>query len=113
MASPRYRTFGEFFPYYLSEHADPRNRVLHYLGTTLAVATALTALALLNPWLLLVVPIAGYGPAWVGHLVIEKNRPATFTYPVWSLMGDFVMLGLFLTGRLRDRLASGYRPPSS
>lgn len=99
----RIQTYQQFFPYYLAQHSHPQNRALHYAGTTLAVSCALLG-ALSSPWWLLAVPVAGYGPAWVGHFRIERNRPATFTYPLWSLLGDFHMLALFLTGRLQARL---------
>ena len=110
MAEKRYKTFEEFFPYYLSEHDDPRNRALHYVGTSAAIGVLGTAIVTLNPWLLLLVGPVGYGPAWIGHFIIERNRPATFTYPLWSLMGDFKMLGLFLTGRLDSYLAASSEP---
>ncbi|MBX2798545.1 MAG: DUF962 domain-containing protein [Myxococcales bacterium] len=103
MAPPTLASFEEFFPYYLSEHADPRNRALHYVGTSLVIGLA-TAAAIVNPLLLLLMPIAGYGFAWVGHFVVERNRPATFTYPLWSLAGDFRMFFLFVTGRLGAHL---------
>jgi len=100
----RYESFEAFFPYYLSEHSDPLNRALHYVGTLSAVFTLVYSLVTLNFWLLLAIPVIGYGPAWVGHFIVEKNRPATFTYPKWSLWGDFKMLALFLTGRLKKQL---------
>ncbi len=101
----RYQSFEEFWPFYLGEHRDPRSRALHYLGTTMAVGTVTTAVLTLNPALLLVAPVVGYGPAWIGHFVIEKNRPATFKYPLWSLRGDFRMLGMAVTGALAAELA--------
>ena len=100
----RYESFQSFFPFYLSEHADPLNRALHYCGSIGAVSTLIYALVSVNFWWLLAIPFIGYGPAWVGHFIVEKNRPATFTYPKWSLWGDFMMLGLFLTGRLKRHL---------
>lgn len=100
MSDTQYRSFGEFYPYYLSEHADPTSRKLHYLGTTLALALMLWAVFTANWLLLLAVPVAGYLFAWVGHFFFEKNRPATFTYPLWSLMGDFRMFFEAVTGRL-------------
>jgi len=104
MSTKRYKTFRAFFPYYLSEHSNPFNRALHYVGTTAAVALYILAIVTWGLWPALVAPVAGYGFAWLGHFCIEKNRPATFTYPLWSLFGDFVMLFLFLTGRLGNHL---------
>ncbi|MFN3202589.1 MAG: Mpo1-like protein [Bradymonadia bacterium] len=100
----RLQSFEEFWPYYLNEHRDPVNRALHFMGTSGAIAAVVTAAVTLNPMFLIAAPFLGYGPAWVGHFIIEKNRPATFTYPLWSLMGDFKMFGLTLTGRLGPHL---------
>ena len=100
----RYSTFAAFWPYYLREHSRPQTRALHYLGTTLVVALALFAL-LTGRWLLLaLLPVAGYFIACLGHFGIEKNRPATFTYPLWSLAADFKMWWLWLTGRIGPEL---------
>ena len=104
MQEERYQTFEDFFPFYLSEHSDPTNRFFHYVGTSSALALVVYAVVSSNYWLLLLLLPVGYGPAWVGHFIVEKNRPATFSYPVWSLLGDFKMLGLFLTGRLNRHL---------
>ncbi len=104
MSSPApgpFRSFGEFYPYYLGEHAHPANRRLHVCGTVLAVAIAAAALVTQRWSLLWWVPLAGYGFAWFGHFRIERNRPATFTHPLYSLAGDFVMAWQMLTGRLR------------
>jgi hypothetical protein len=76
-----YTTFAEFWPFYLREHSKPRTRALHYVGTSLVVALALAALVTANWWLLVALPIAGYFFAWIAHFGVEKNRPATFTYP--------------------------------
>lgn len=96
--------FADFWPYYLREHSRPTTRALHYVGTTLVVALAVYAL-LAGRWLILIaIPVAGYFFAWVGHFGIEKNRPATFTYPLWSLGADFKMWWLWLTGRLGAEL---------
>lgn len=96
-----YTSFAEFYPFYLSQHADKTNRRLHFCGTLLLLSIALTALFTQHYMLFLAVPLAGYGFAWVGHFFFEKNRPATFTYPFYSLMGDFVMFWHMLTGKIR------------
>lgn len=104
MAERTISNFRDFWPYYLREHAKPFTRALHYAGTTLVVGIALYALVT-GSWLLLaLLPVAGYGFAWVAHFAVEKNRPATFTYPLWSLAGDFKMWWMWLTGRLGPKL---------
>ena len=110
----KYKSFREFWPFYLREHAKPRTRALHYAGTTLVVLIAAAAAATGNWWLLIAMPIAGYGFAWGSHAIVERNRPATFTYPSWSLRADFRMWWLWLTGRLAPELsAAGVRPDGS
>jgi hypothetical protein len=96
--------YDEFWRRYLAAHADRRTRGLHYLGTGLAIA-ALAAAALTGDWRWLgLAPVAGYGPAWLGHAVFERNRPETFAHPAWSLVSDFRMLLLWLGGRLGGEL---------
>ena len=100
---PRFDSFADFYPYYLEEHSDSRCRAMHYVGSSLVLAIlgyAVVSGGLVWLWLL---PVVGYGFAWIGHFFFERNRPATFKYPVYSLMGDWVMLFDFLTGRLRER----------
>jgi hypothetical protein len=103
-------TYAEFWPRYLAAHADRRTRGLHYLGTSLALLMLAAAAARRDWRWLLFAPVAGYGSAWLGHLVFEHNRPETFGHPGWSLVSDFRMLGLFLSGRLGDELRKGPRP---
>ena len=102
--SQKYRSFAEFWPFYLKEHSRPRTRALHYVGTTLVLAVAVFALMTGRWWWLLAMPVAGYFFAWIAHFTVEKNRPATFTYPLWSLYADFRMWWLWLTGRLGPEL---------
>lgn len=105
MSEYRIQSFREFWPFYVGEHSHPVSRWLHFLGTTGAMVLLGVAIYLQNWWLLLAVPIFGYGFAWVGHFIIEKNRPATFKYPLWSLIGDFKMWGLMATGQMNAEIA--------
>jgi len=95
-----FRTFHEFYPFYLGEHANRTSRRLHVVGTTLAVAQLLLVFLTGNPWLLLSGLLTGYALAWVGHYFFEKNTPATFKYPLFSLRGDFAMARDVFTGRI-------------
>lgn len=95
-----FQSFAEFYPFYLQEHGHPTCRRLHFVGTVLVIATLVWSLTSGNLWGLLLMPVVGYGFAWVGHFVFEKNRPATFKYPGYSLAGDFVMFKDILTGRI-------------
>ena len=99
--SRAFRTFGEFYPFYLSEHAHPTCRRLHFVGSTLVLAFIVAALLTRSAWWLLGAVFAGYGFAWIGHFVFEKNRPATFKHPLYSLIGDWAMFRDMLTGRIR------------
>jgi hypothetical protein len=98
--SDRFKTFEEFWPYYVLEHSKKSTRVLHFIGTTAAVATLGAALVKGKPALIPLALVAGYGPAWISHFFIEKNRPATFKYPLWSLLADFRMWGKMASGTM-------------
>ena len=87
----RYRTFADFYPFYLSEHRNRTCRRFHFVGTSLGLGLAAAALVAGKWWLLLLGLLAGYGFAWVGHAFFEQNRPATFAYPLYSFAGDWVM----------------------
>src|SRR4030095_13199561 len=98
MSDKQFRTFEEFWPHYVAEHSDPRTRTLHAVGTTASLA-CLLALVAKRKWKLL--PLAllpGYGTAWLSHFFIEKNKPATFDYPLWSFRGDYKMIGMMISG---------------
>ena len=104
-------TFADFWPFYLREHAKPRTRAFHYAGTSLVVLIAVAALVTGTWWMLLAMPVAGYAFAWGSHVLVERNRPATFTYPAWSLRADFRMWWMWLTGRLdKELIAAGVKP---
>lgn len=96
-----FKNFDEFYPAYLSEHSNLTSRKLHFVGTSVVIIILLTVF-LTGKWILLAaMPVAGYGCAWVGHYVFEKNRPMTFKHPFYSLMGDFRMFWDILTGKIR------------
>jgi hypothetical protein len=96
----RYRTFSEFYPYYLTQHADRRCRRAHFLGTSSAIAALAQYIDSMNPWWLLLAVASGYGGAWIGHFFFEHNRPATFDQPLYSFRADWVMYWQMLTGKL-------------
>jgi hypothetical protein len=98
---PRFASFRDFYPYYLGEHRDARCRRLHVIGSTLVLLAIVLALALRDLRWLWLAPLAGYGCAWIGHYAYEKNRPATFRHPLYSLMGDWVMYWQVLRGKVR------------
>ena len=114
---PRLKRYADFWPFYLAEHSRRGTRVLHYIGTLLSVSMTITALLLADwRWFAFGI-VAGYGFAWIGHFFVEHNKPATFRYPLWSLLSDFRMAGLWLCGRLGPELdrhgLGGNGPPST
>lgn len=100
----RYTTFRDFWPFYLREHAQPATRLMHYIGTTIGLCLVLYGLATGNLLWLLGFPLAAYSFAWTSHALVEHNKPATFTYPLWSLIADLRMWALWVTGRLTPHL---------
>ncbi len=97
-------TYRDFWPFYVCEHSHPRNRKLHFYGTSLTIVFFVIALSSANLWWLLAMPFAGYAFAWCGHFLIEKNRPATFTYPLWSLISDYKMFFYMLLGKMDNEV---------
>jgi len=103
MATKR-MTFKEFYPYYLNEHSDAKNRLLHFIGTGIVISVVAFVIYSGNAKLLWFAPLAGYSFAWVGHFFIEKNKPATFQYPLFSLFSDFLMFFHMITFQLPGKI---------
>ncbi|HEV8675270.1 MAG TPA: DUF962 domain-containing protein [Methylomirabilota bacterium] len=100
MTSRKYHSFRDFYPFYLTEHSRSGTRRLHFVGTLLVLLTLGCAVVTRRWGILALVPVFGYGFAWVGHFAIERNRPATFQYPLYSLAGDFRMFADMIRGRV-------------
>ena len=96
-----FKSFKDFYPFYLGEHSNITSRKLHFVGTCGVIALMILFFFTGNPSILWALPVVGYGFAWVGHFVFEKNRPATFKHPFYSLMGDFRMFWDILTGKVK------------
>jgi hypothetical protein len=96
----RFQSFSAFYPYYIHEHSNRTCRRIHVVGSALVIVAALLGL-FVSAWWFIAMPLVGYGFAWVGHFFFEKNRPATFKYPLWSLMGDWRMFFETVTGQRR------------
>ncbi len=95
----KYKSLKEFYPFYLSEHQNPTSRKLHFIGTGLVLAILAWSIISLQPLRLLLIPVVGYGFAWMGHFFFEKNKPATFQYPFYSLASDFLLFFDLLKGK--------------
>ncbi|MCW8090852.1 DUF962 domain-containing protein [Alteromonas sp. ASW11-130] len=107
----QFQTFSEFYPSYLNEHNHPTCRLLHFIGSTLVLVVLIASLVTQRWGLLWLLPLIGYGFAWVGHFFFEKNKPATFRYPLYSFIGDWVMFKDILLGRVslkKSTTSSGY-----
>jgi hypothetical protein len=105
MTDRRIPTFEAFWPYYLGEHSKPATRWLHFIGTSIGLAVAALSIGMLEPWLLPASLLPGYAFAWVSHFLIERNKPASWTYPLWSFMADFKLWAFMITGRIGDEVA--------
>jgi len=106
MAPSRIESYEEFWPFYLQQHAKHDTRLWHIVGTGAASVLLVAAVISFSYELFLAAIVVGYGPAWASHVMIEKNQPATFRYPVWSLMSDYRMAAAWLTGHLEQELAA-------
>ena len=101
--STRFSSFSEFWPYYVCEHSKPETRLFHFIGTS-TIIPLLIFTVFFNFYAALLIPISAYGFAWYSHFFIEKNRPATFTYPIWSLLGDFKMFWLMCCRKMDEEV---------
>ncbi len=99
MQKQKISTLKEFYPFYLEEHSNSTSRILHFIGTSLVLLLIPTALIVNDAKVLFLIPFVGYGFAWVGHFFFEKNKPATFQYPGYSLASDFILFWDLLRGK--------------
>lgn len=97
----QFKSFSDFYPYYLQEHSNTTCRKLHFIGTCGVISLLLLFFFTGNLLILIMLPLIGYSLAWIGHLAFEKNKPATLRHPVYSLLGDFKMFWEILTGRIK------------
>ena len=100
MSLRQYNSFNEFWPHYVAEHSRPSTRLLHLIGTAIALGCVAYFIIIGKWWLFPLALIPGYGAAWIAHFFIEKNKPATFQHPLWSFMGDYKMIWMMLSGRM-------------
>jgi hypothetical protein len=112
-APARIQTFEAFWPFYLGEHSLPLTRTLHFIGTTIAALLIVSAVVTMSPAPLLGALFSGYLWAWVSHYFVEKNRPATFTYPAWSFIADWKMWAFMATRKLDAELKRHNITPKS
>jgi hypothetical protein len=99
-----FKSIKEFYPYYLTQHREKVCRTLHFIGSGLVIALFIAMLMTKIWWLFFLLPLVGYGFAWTGHFFFEKNKPAAFKNPLWSLACDFIMFADILTGRINDKM---------
>ena len=108
-AERRLQSFAEFWPFYVREHAHPLNRQLHFIGSSLGGVCLLALFCTGNLLLLPLGLVIGYGFAWVGHFFVEKNKPASFHYPLWSFCADWKMWAYILMGRMNAEVERAVR----
>jgi hypothetical protein len=99
MEERNFRSLEEFYPFYLTEHQNTTSRILHFIGTGLVILMIPASLLFHSPLILFLIPVVGYGFAWIGHFFFEKNQPATFKHPVYSLASDFLLFFDLLSGK--------------
>ena len=99
-----FHSVKDFYPYYLTQHRDIRCRTFHFVGTFLVIAVFITMLVTQKWWLIFLMPLVGYGFAWAGHFMFEKNKPAAFSNPFFSLASDFIMFWHIITGQIGEKL---------
>lgn len=104
MSKLHFNSISEFYPFYLTQHREFKCRTLHFVGTGIVIALFILTFVLQKWWLLLLMPVAGYGFAWTGHFLFEKNQPAAFKNPLWSLACDFIMFWHIITGQIGTKL---------
>ena len=109
MTTSRYKSFSEFWPFYLREHSRPGTRLLHLIGTTAGSVLMIYFIASGKWYFFPLSLIPGYACAWIAHFMIEKNKPATFQYPLWSFMGDYKMIAMMITGRIEREMEKAER----
>ncbi len=105
MKDMQFNSVSEFYPYYLTQHREFRCRTLHFIGTGLVIGIFLAAIITQTWWLFLVIPVVGYGFAWTGHFLFERNKPAAFNNPLYSLACDFIMFWHIITGQITKKIA--------
>jgi len=111
MAERQYKSFAEFWPHYVAEHSKPATRLLHLVGTAIAVGSVVYFILIGRWWLFPLALLPGYGMAWIAHFFIEKNKPATFRYPLWSFLGDYKMIWMMLTGGMGKQVERAGKEP--
>ena len=104
MENERIENYAEFWDFYVAEHSQPATRLFHFVGTSLGLVLLFWFIKNGTYFYLPLCLVVGYAFAWFSHFVIEKNRPATFKYPLWSFVSDYKMMFYMLTGRMNSEV---------